>query len=403
MIYDLLLPNKIVFGAGRRKEAGQLIRQFAKYAIVIIGSRKLIDNGLISEIIERIESGGVSVIASEIISHEPTTSDVDKLTSIFRTKIVEEYNFNDLTIVAIGGGAAIDLAKCVAAMIPQQSSESNSIRNYLEGVGTGAKLIVKPLSIAAVPTTAGTGSEATKNAVISSSSSDINDNSEPFKKSLRDEKLMPHLIIIDPELALSCPKKVTAESGMDAVTQLFESYVSKRRQYFTDALIEQGLLQAIEALPKLIDNLNDIDSRCKMAHAALLSGISLANAGLGMAHGIAPALGVYCGVTHGAACAMMLPSALKVNAEICKERYGRLGRLLLNLDQHISNELATEKLIEHIEQLCDQIGTPRKLSDLNISSNMIPIIAKNSKGSSMSGNPKNLSEQDIVELLQTIQ
>ncbi|MDR1480538.1 MAG: iron-containing alcohol dehydrogenase [Planctomycetaceae bacterium] len=394
-----MLPSKIAFGVGRRAEAGKLIRQIANRAIVIAGSRKLANNGMLAEIVKSLESSGINVLASETISQEPTTNNVDNLVLRLRNEYSLTKNFDDLVVIAIGGGSAIDLAKSVAAMLPQQNTDSLSIKNYLEGVGTGSILTAKPLSIVAIPTTAGTGAEATKNAVIASSKSDIDTGFKPFKKSLRDDGLLPRIAIIDPELALSCPKRITTESGMDTVAQLFESYVSKRRQPFTDALIEQGLSQAFEALPKLVDNPNDIELRSRMAHASLLSGISLANAGLGMVHGIAPALGAYCGVSHGGACALLLPLVLRVNADICEERYGHLGRLLLGIDQNVSNESATNKLIDHVENLCNQLGTPRKLSDLNIDKNMIPIIAQNSKGSSMSGNPKNLSEQEVAEIL----
>jgi alcohol dehydrogenase class IV len=405
MNYDLLLPFKVVFGVGRRFESGNLIRRLASRAIVISGSRQLGSNGKLCEIVRNIESSGVTILTAETITHEPTTTDVDNLTSRVRAEFLlpNNYNLNDLVVIAIGGGAAIDLAKSAAAMIPQPNNESASIINYLEGVGKGTKLIAKPLPVAALPTTAGTGAEATKNAVIASSQSDIDSGFGAFKKSLRDDGLLPCVVIVDPELGLSCSRRVTAESGMDAVTQLFESYVSKRHQPFTDALIEQGLLYAFEALPKLISEPSDIQLRCKMSHAALLSGIALANTGLGMAHGIAPALGGYCGVTHGAACALMLPSALRCNADVCKERYGRLGRLILKLDQNVPHDIATKKLIEHVESLCDQLGTPRKLSDLNIEQKMIPIIAQNAKGSSMAGNPRNLSEQEIIEILKSIQ
>ncbi|MDR2171502.1 MAG: iron-containing alcohol dehydrogenase [Planctomycetaceae bacterium] len=403
MIYDLLLPLKIIFGAGRRSDVGVFVRPIASRAIVISGSRKLSDNGKLSEIICLMESSGVSVIAMESISHEPTTTDVDNFTFRFISENSVTDKFDDLIVIGIGGGAAIDLAKSVAAMIPQQINKQNSIRNYLEGVGDGSKLIAKPLPVAAIPTTAGTGAEATKNAVISSSEADVNVGLGLFKKSLRDEGMLPRLAIIDPELAASCPNKITVESGMDAVTQLFESYVAKRRQPFTDALIEQGLVQAFEALPKLIEYPGDIDLRGKMAHAALLSGISLTNAGLGMAHGIAPALGVYCGVSHGAACALLLPVTLRTNADVCKDRYGRLGKLILGIDQNTPNEIATNMLIEHVESICNKLNTPRKLADLNIEKKMIPIIAKNSKGSSMDGNPKKLSEQEIAEILTSIQ
>ncbi|MDR1140356.1 MAG: iron-containing alcohol dehydrogenase [Planctomycetaceae bacterium] len=386
--YNLLFPHKIVFGAGSRRELGVLAKPLGDRAILIIGSRTLEKLGIIRQLIANLETSGISILSTETISHEPETIDVDRLVGRLRNSLLPR-DF----VLTIGGGAALDLGKATAALLPQ--TQNASVQDYLEGVGRGLKLEAAPLPLIAVPTTAGTGAEATKNAVISSYQ-------PPFKKSLRDDRMMPRLALIDPELSLHCPAKVTAESGMDAVTQLFESYVSRRRQPVTDALVEQGLPLAFEALPKLARQPDDLDSRNKIAHAALLSGIALANAGLGMAHGIAPALGVHCRIPHGAACALMLPSTLRTNAGTCSERYARLARLLLRIDSAISDDIATEKLIRKVEELCDLLGVPRRLSDLGIDSSMIPVLAKDSKGTSMSGNPKELSTEEITAILRNI-
>lgn len=387
MRYDLLLPRKIVFGAGRRREIGDVTKNLGVHAILVFGSRTLQKLGVTGQLADDLRSSGISVLGEAFISNEPETGDVDRVLEEFRSKLQP-----GTIIVALGGGAALDLGKAAAALLPQKSAAP--VKEYLEGVGSGLKLIEAPLPVVAVPTTAGTGAEATKNAVISCY--------DPmFKKSLRDDRMMPDVALVDPELALHCPLKVTAESGMDAVTQLFESYVSKKRQPVTDALIEQGLPMAFEALTLLAEDLGNLEARTKMAHAALLSGICLANAGLGMAHGVAPSLGIHCRVTHGAACALMLPPALRTNKDVCLDRYGKLSRLLLG-DPSLSDTAATEKMIEKVEELCDRLGTPRTLSELGVDPQKIPEIARDSKGNSMSGNPKELSTEDVEEILQRI-
>jgi alcohol dehydrogenase class IV len=382
-----------VFGVGRRQEIGALSKPLGNRAILVVGSRTLEKLGIVSQLIVDMEKSGITILATETISHEPETNDVDNILDRLRKSLSSGDSSHREFIVAIGGGAAIDLAKAIAALLPQ--SQNASVTDYLEGVGRGLKLESAPLPMIAIPTTAGTGAEVTKNAVISSYS-------PPFKKSLRDDRMMPTVALIDPELSLHCPAKVTAESGMDAITQLFESYVSRRRQPLTDALIEQGLPLAFEALPKLAQQPDDLESRSKMAHAAMLSGIALANAGLGMAHGIAPALGVHCRIPHGAACALLLPSTLRTNADVCSKRYAKLARLVLRLETKISDDSAIETLIGQVEELSDLLGIPRRLSDFGVNPSLIPDLAKDSKGTSMSGNPKELSTNDVVEILRNL-
>ena len=382
MDYELTLPQRIVFGCGRRRELATYAGQLGNRAIVVCGSKTLEQNGDMDSIRDSLEKLNINVLHTAEISNEPTVHDVDYYTEgyrFFREK-------DGVLIIAIGGGSAIDLGKSLAGMIPQ--TETDTIADYLEGVGRGLILQNDPLPLIAIPTTAGTGSEATKNAVIAGKTED----DIPYKKSIRDNRLMPRIVLIDPELMVSCPAKITAQSGMDAITQLFESYVSRKTQPFTQSLCEQGLSLALDSIVEAVEHPESLPARESMAHAAMLSGITLANAGLGMAHGIAPALGSICDIPHGLACATLLPQTLRVNAEVCDIPYKRLANLLVGSD-------SIEKMIQKVESICRRIGIPAKLGEIGVKAELIPKIAENSQGSSMKGNPKTLTQQEIVEIL----
>jgi len=385
---NLTLPPKIVFGAGKRREVGGLARSQGLRAVLITGSKTLEKLGFVQQLIADLEHEGVSLLTTESISHEPETHDVDRLVKRLRGAILP----GDI-VLGFGGGSAIDLAKAAAALLPQE--EDAPVIDYLEGVGRGLKLNHPPLPVLAIPTTAGTGAEATKNAVIASYD-------PPFKKSLRHDRMMPQAVLVDPELTLHCPRKITAESGLDALTQLLESYVTRSHQPFTDALIEQCLPGTITALETLLTKPDDWEARCAMAYGALLSGLALANSGLGMAHGMAPALGTHCRVSHGAACALLLPITLRTNAAVCADRYAKLSRLLFGFASTVSDATVAERLIHRIEQLCRGFGLPTRLADYGVESALIPAIARDSKGNSMSGNPKELSESEVETILRAV-
>jgi len=386
---ELTLPHKVIFGAGKRSEVGSIARLLGLRAVLITGSKTLEKLGFIRQMMTDLEQAGVSILTTESISHEPETQDVDRLVKRLRGAILP----GDF-VLGFGGGSAIDLAKAVAALLPQEDTDA-SVIDYLEGVGRGLQLKHPPLPVFAIPTTAGTGAEAAKNAVIASYD-------PPFKKSLRHDRMMPQAVLVDPEWTLHCPQKVTAESGLDALTQLLESYVTRKHQPFTDALIEQCLPETIAALETLQAKPDDLEARCTMAYGALLSGLALTNSGLGMAHGIAPALGTHCRISHGAACALMLPITFRTNAEVCADRYAKLSRLVFGFDSTVSDTTATERLIDRIEQLCRSFGLPMRLSEHGIESALIPPIARDSKGNSMSGNPKALNESEIETILRAI-
>jgi alcohol dehydrogenase class IV len=295
-------------------------------------------------------------------------------------------------MLAVGGGSALDLAKAVAAMTT--NNEGESVRDYLENVGRGLKLVNPPLPVVAMPTTAGTGAEATRNAVISSYD-------PPFKKSLRDDGIMPILAVIDPELTVSNPRHVTAAAGMDAITQLIESYVTVRRRPIPQALAPQALKTAFRCLPQAFAEPTNRSAREGMAFAALVSGICLANSGLGLAHGVAASLGVVARVPHGLACALMLPVALEVNRTVCRSELAHLAKVAFER-RFANDDEAVDHLISAVRDLQAKLEIPDRLSKLGIQWDNIPAIVRGSRGSSMSGNPRQLTDEELFKILEAI-
>ena len=384
--YDFVVPRQIVFGWGRRSEVGKLARSLGRRAFLVIGCEALKSRGVIGQLCTALRSAGVEPIEAATILHEPEVDDVDRTADAIRARLSGE----DL-LLGIGGGAAIDLAKAVAAMATNR--ESPTMKDYLENVGRDLKLVAPPLPVMALPTTAGTGAEATRNAVISSYA-------PAFKKSLRDVRLMPQIALVDPEVTVSVPPDVTAASGMDAITQLLESFLSRKAQPIPQALARQGLKLAVPAIVEAVCNGSSRPAREAMAHAALLSGICLANSGLGMAHGVAAALGVCARVPHGAACALMLPAALRANRTVREAEMVQLAHLLFGSATSRSPQETVDTLIGRIEAICDTVGVPRRLSDVGVRREQIPALVAGARGSSMSGNPRELSDAELTEILE---
>ena len=407
--YDFSAPSRIVFGWGRRREAGSIARELGTRAFVVCGSRTLEQTGGLDEIIGSLHEAGVETVRTASISHEPLVDDVDRCVAALRD---EHARAGDL-LLAIGGGSAIDLGKAAAALISQEPAAP--VRDYLEGVGKGRKIVNLPLPLLAMPTTAGTGSEATKNAVISC-------NDPPFKKSLRSDLMVPRAVLIDPELAVSVPPQVTAWTGMDAITQLIESYISRRATEATQDIALHGLALALPpgafgmprrdlSLVPLVVACRDGRSRPareRMAQAAMLSGMALANSGLGMAHGVAAALGVHCNVPHGLACAVMLPEAMRANFAIENVHRSFRPAAVRILDIQImssgpsSTERAGQLCIERIETLLSELKIPRRLSDIGVRREQIPAIVRDSRGNSMSANPRALLDDELTQILENM-
>ena len=272
--------------------------------------------------------------------------------------------------------------------------------DHLEGVGRGLTIRDWPLPLVAVPTTAGTGAEATRNAVISCPR-------RRFKKSMRSPMMVPRAAVVDPDLTASCDRSTVVASGLDCITQLIESFVCRFRRPLPRTLVLESLPRAIDALPRLLAPRPADDGgaalaadRAALSHAALLSGMALANSGLGLAHGVAAALGVACGVPHGVACATMLPAAMRVNRGVAEADFALLER---TVDPAASPDDATaaDAFVERIERLCIASGISPRLSTLGVEPDQIGWLAEHSRGASMRGNPVQLGTEELRAVLES--
>jgi alcohol dehydrogenase class IV len=379
-------PPKIIFAAGAFGNLGQILSGFGKRALLATGGDFLETSGKLGLLLSDLRACGVEAIQVRVAG-EPSPDWVDETVSEFREASID-------VVVGIGGGSAVDAGKAVSAMLPH----GGSVIKYLEGVGTGEEHDGRKVPCVAVPTTAGTGAEATKNAVLSRIGPD------GFKKSLRHDNLVPDVAVVDPELMLSCPRDVTAACGMDAFTQLLESYVSTGASPMTDALALSGLRVCARTLLYVCGSgADDIDARADMAYAALMSGIALANAGLGVIHGLASPIGGLFDIPHGVVCGTLVAPATEATiwnlyekvSPSCEalRRYARVGKMLTGSNtKEVS--LACEGLMGTLHSWTDELRIPT-LADYGITEQDLDKIVE---GAGNKNNPASLDEEEIREI-----
>ena len=384
--FDFYRTPRLVFGPGRVKELGQIAASYGSKVLVVTGGDSLDRTGNWKKCEESLKRASVRFRRYRF-SGEPSPDIVDSAVKEFTPLPVD-------AVVAVGGGSVMDCAKAVAALLPL----GEPVTPYLEGVGTKTHP-GRTLPLIAVPTTAGTGSEATKNAVIS------NVGRQGFKKSLRHDNFTPVCAIVDPELTLPCPPQVTAACGMDAFTQLLESYVSPQASPVTDALALSGIeLMAPALIPASTDQGGDIGLRSSLSYAAFLSGVTLANAGLGIIHGLAAPLGGLVPIPHGIVCATLLSEACRVNIKRLRElrgqedlmlaKFARLGRIVSGAgDAHIS--AACDILLRTLDTWTEQLSIPR-LGAYGVSESDLDALATQA---GQKNNPIQLELDDIRAIL----
>ena len=327
---------RIEFGAGRFSMLPDIASSYGEMSLIITGGSSLKKSGRLDILLEALSSKGVTPYI-EPIAGEPSPDFIDGISSKYRRKDIS-------TVIAVGGGSVMDAGKAVSAML----KIDKSVEGFLEGIG-GDVHSGNKVPFIAVPTTAGTGSEATKNAVLSKVGPG------GYKISLRHENFVPDIALIDPELMISCPAEITAACGMDAFVQLLESYVSVKPTPMTDTLALSGMEAVSRSLiSACTDGEGDIVARSDMAYGALISGITLANAGLGVIHGFASSIGGLFNIPHGVVCGTLLAAATKKNIEILKEKdpdriqlikHARVGAILSGSIYDDSN----------IFELCDML------------------------------------------------
>jgi len=349
----------------------------------VTGGASLDASGALAGIAAALKAAGVEA-ARAAVSGEPTPEKTDTLAGEFRSERID-------CVAAVGGGSVIDAGKAVAAMLVHEGS----VEDYLEGVGS--KLFDgRRLPFIAVPTTAGTGSEAAKNAVISRVGP------AGFKRSLRHDGLMPDAVIIDPELHRSCPPSVTAACGMDAVTQLLEAAIGLKANPLTDALAESGLAAAGRALPAAWRDGADLEARSRMAYAAWLSGVALTNAGLGVVHGFASSVGGRFPIPHGALCGTLVESCLRHTIDRLKEQgevraLAKIARAGRHLTGREGRDLGADldALLGLLGEWARTFRLPR-LGAFGMTEADIPALAANT---GCKDNPVHLPPSDLEEIL----
>jgi alcohol dehydrogenase class IV len=368
MRFEFATAQRIVFGEGTIKDVPAAARSFGRRAVLVTGASPDRAAGLRTAL----EAAGVACAVFPVAG-EPT---IELIRSAPRE--------GDL-VIAIGGGSVLDAGKAIAALLTNPGDPLD----YLEVIGRAQPLTAPAAPCIAIPTTAGTGSEVTRNSVLGSPEHRV-------KASMRSASMLPRLAVVDPELTLGLPREITAYTGLDTLTQLIEPYLSVKANPMTDALCVEGIRRAARALPRVCDDPGDREARREMAFASLLGGMALANAGLGAVHGFAAPIGGMWAAPHGAICAALLPHVMAVNLDAMRDlsRFEEVARLLTG------NPLArAQDAVEWIASLCSKLEIPPLRAYGVGAEHVVELTQKAAQASSMKGNPVVLSREQLREII----
>jgi alcohol dehydrogenase class IV len=376
------LPD-ILFRNGSITELPDLLGRFGDPVILVTGRSSFTGSERGKNLLKLLEEKGKKIYCISVTG-EPSATLIDELADKHRDKGIK-------LVVAIGGGSALDAGKAISAML----TVTGSIKDYLEGIGHREHPGTK-IPFIAVPTTSGTGTEATKNAVISEVGP------RGFKKSLRHDHFVPDIAILDPELTLDCPPEITAACGMDCFTQLTEAFLSDKASEYTDAFARLGLKAIKNSLVRSVNNGADITARTDMSYAALNSGICLANAGLGTVHGFASSIGGRYNIPHGLVCGTLMAVTNRINVSELRatsgdralKKYAELGKLFLNTENK-NDDYYIDGFIDYLYKLTSDLKLPG-LAGFGLEEQYIEEICAQTDNKN---NPVKLSKENLVEIL----
>jgi len=346
--FSLKLPQHIIFGPGKLSELGKNIARFGSHPLLVVGQRWFLESDHYNSI-QRMFSQLRLQVQTVHIGSEPSPEMINT--------IVAHPSYQDVDLViAIGGGSTLDGGKAISVML----AEKGDLTRFLEGVGTVTPSGRK-LPFIAIPTTSGTGSEATSNAVLSSVGT------QGFKSSLRHDNFIPNLALVDPTLTLSCPQQLTVACGMDCFTQLVEGFLSTNSSSITDAFAIEGLNALERSLRLVCDDGNNLAARSDLAYATLLSGIVLCNSGLGTVHGFASVIGGLFAIPHGVICGTLMAPANKQtlkslraigNPHPALDKYARLGKVFCD-QKNKKDTWYQDYFIEELEKIANELRIPK--------------------------------------------
>jgi alcohol dehydrogenase class IV len=379
MRFEFATATRILFGPGTLGEVGPLAAEMGRRALVVTGNTPERARPLLEALNEQRIAGITFPVASE-----PTTD-------VTRQGVQRAREQRCDLVIGFGGGSALDTGKAIAAMLTNEAD----LFDYLEVIGRGQTITERPAPMIAIPTTAGTGTEVTRNAVLASPEHRV-------KVSLRSPLMLPRLAIVDPQLTYGVPRDVTASTGLDALTQVMEPYVSNRANPMVDAFCRQGMHRAARSLRPVYEHGDDAAAREDMALVSLFGGLSLANAGLGAVHGFAGPAGGMFHAPHGAVCAALLPHVMTVNVHALQERmpdsqalrrYDEIAQILTGDPQARASDG-----VAWVRELCQALHVP-SLAAYGVTPDDIPsLVEKAAAASSMKPNPIQLTTAELTEI-----
>lgn len=376
MPFEFATVARVIFGPGTFQQAAAIAQSLGRRAFVVTGKSA----ARAQRFVEQLSKAGVWSEVS-CIAGEPTTDAV-------RAGVERASAMDCDCVIAFGGGSAIDAAKAIAGL----RTNGGDLEDYLEVIGRAQPLAKPAAPLLAIPTTAGTGAEVTRNAVLASPQHHV-------KASLRSPHLLPRVALVDPELTLDLPPALTASTGMDALTQLIEPYVCVRANPMTDALCVEGIRRAARSLRRAFEHGADAAAREDMALASLFGGLALANAGLGAVHGFAAPIGGMFPAPHGAVCAALLPGVMAANVRALRERapsspalrrFDEVARLLTG---HV--QATAEDGVAWTAELCRALAIPPLRVWGLAESDVGAVVGKAQQASSMKANPTPLTEAEL--------
>jgi alcohol dehydrogenase class IV len=385
-MWEFYLPTRVIFGRESLNRLGIEIKSLGEHVLLVTGKRAIREIGILDRVNRILNKEKIACVVYDQVSPEPDTEVVDRGVTFARQNRCK-------VVVGIGGGSAIDVAKAIAGLGLEENFAS--VAEYLEGEGT-KRLSSYGLPFIAIPTTAGTGAEVARNAVI------INRTTRS-KRSFRSNYLFARTAIIDPTLTINLPQEITASSGVDTLTHLIEGYVSRKANLLTDVLAIRGISLVGEALVSAYNNGSDLEAREKMCLASFMGGVVLTNSGLGIAHGVSPFLGALQGIPHGVANGILLPRAIEFNLSSSIQKFKSIASALGEKIEGLTEEKAAYKALSAVEGIVKELAIPRNLGEFGVKSEDLPELAKKSLTSnSTRGNPRQVSYEDLLALLKKI-
>ncbi len=381
MRFEFATATRIIFGPGSIKEAGSLAKGFGRRALVVTGR----DTSRANELADILRGEGVDSTVFGV-EGEPEVETIRRGTELAKKEGCD-------LVISFGGGSAIDAGKAIAAMLTNEGD----LLDYLEVIGKGKALTHVSAPFIAIPTTAGTGSEVTRNAVLGSPEHRV-------KVSLRSAFMLPRVALVDPELTRTLPPALTASTGLDALTQLIEPYVCARANPMTDAICREGMARVARSLRAAVADGSNMKAREDMSVASLLGGLALANAGLGAVHGFAGPFGGMFPAPHGAVCAALLPHVMEVNCRAlgsrqpgseALRRYNEVALLLTG-----SSQATADQGVKWVSALVAELRIPGLRAYGLTGENVPELIEKATHASSMKANPIALTREELAEVLE---